>query len=234
MTFDEQIYKSVDYSKIYSIANELLVSSNTIDQFPYKVSELLKEQSDIRLCKYEKASKKYGISIRSFGSESAVITEYAGAYIIFYNQDEVDYRIRFGIMHEFGHYILRHKLNLKESDPLYHKQELEANCFAAQMLMPEQILRECIKRGKSITVDYIAQSFKVSREAATKRKKTLANTTYEWRSRAEQQYDDLIVLKYASMIDRIAQKNLYGYDFDDEYERQSERESWFTDSRERW
>lgn len=28
----------------------------------------------------------------------------------------------------------------------------------------------------------------------------MANTTYEWKSRVEREYDDIIVLKYASMI----------------------------------
>ena len=182
----------------------------------------------------EKAFEKYGIPIKHFGSESAVIMEFCGAVIIFYNQDEVEYRIRFGIMHEFGHYVLGHKFNLKETDPLYHKQELEANCFAAQMLMPEQILRECKRRGKNISVDYIIQSFSVSEDAASKRMRTLANTIYEWKSRAEREYDDIIVFKYASMINKIAPKNFYEYDFDDEYDRQRERDSWYADSRTRW
>jgi hypothetical protein len=173
MIFDEEVYKSVDYSKVYCKANELLISSRVIETFPFKVSALIKEQSDIRLCKYLKAYENYGISMQHFGSESAEIMEFCGAFIIFYNQDEIEYRIRFGIMHEFGHYVLGHKFNLKETNPLYHKQELEANCFAAQMLMPEQILRECKNRGQLISVDYIMQSFVVSKDAAIKRKKNI-------------------------------------------------------------
>lgn len=234
MTFDEEVYKSVDYSKVYCKANELLVSSSVIETFPYKVGALIKEQSDIRLCRYAKAYEKYGIPIHHFGSESAVIMEFCGAVIIFYNQDEVEYRIRFGIMHEFGHYVLGHKFNLKETAPLYHTQELEANCFAAQMLMPEQLLRECQNRGKTVSVEFIKQSFAVSEDAASKRKRTMANTIYEWKSRAEKEYDDIIILKYASMINKIAPKSLYEYDFDDEYNRQRERNSWYSDSRTRW
>lgn len=234
MTFDDEVYKSVDYAKVYCKANELLVSSSKIELFPFKVNSLIKEQSDIRLCKYAKASDKYGIPIPHFGSNSAMIMEYAGAIIIFYNQDEVEYRVRFGIMHEYGHYVLGHKFNLNENDPLYHKQELEANCFAAQMLMPEQILRECNKRGKLITIDYIIQSFDVSKEAATKRKKTLASTTYEWKSRTEKKYDDIIILKYESFINKIANKRMCEYNFDDEYELQKERELWLAASSARW
>lgn len=233
MTFKD-VYKSVDYAKVYCKANELLASSKSIKEFPFKVNAFIKEQSDIKLCKYSKAYEKFGIPISRFGSESALIVEYCGAVIIFYNQNEVEHRIRFGIMHEFGHYILGHKFNLKENDPLYHKQELEANCFAAQMLMPEQLLRECRCRGRNVSVDYIVQSFNVSKDAASKRKRTLANTTYEWKSRAEREYDDIIVLKYASMINKIAPKNTYEYDSCYEYERQKERDSWCADSRGRW
>lgn len=233
MTSDE-VFKSVNFSKVYRKANELLVSSKTIEAFPFRVNGFIKEQSDIRLCKFSKAYEKYDIPIKHFGSESAVITEFCGMVIIFYNQDEAEYRIRFGIMHEFGHYALGHRFNLKESDPLYHTQELEANCFAAQMLMPEQVLRECRSRGYQLSVDYIIKAFDVSEDAATKRKRTLANTTYEWKSRAEREYDDIIVLKYASMIDKIAPKKLNEYDFDYEYSRQQERDSWYGNSRKGW
>ena len=234
MIFNDEIYKSVNYPLVYCKANEILVASSAIKEFPFKVSSLMKEQSDIKLCKFSKANEKYGVPIQQFESESAVIVEMGGAYIIFYNQDEAPYRVRFGIMHEFGHYVLRHKFNLKESDPLYHKQELEANCFVAQILMPEQILRECKKRGNVLSVDYIIESFDVSEDAAIKRQKTLAGTTYEWKSRAEKEYDDIILLKYASMINKIAPRRLSDYDFEDEYDRQRERDSWNADSRTRW
>ena len=233
MTFDE-VYKSVNYTKVYCKANELLVSSSAIEVFPFKVSSLIKEQSDIRLCKYAKAFEKYGIPIKHFGSESAVIMEFCGAVIIFYNQDEVEYRIRFGIMHEFGHYVLGHKFNLKETDPLYHKQELEANCFAAQVLMPEQLLRICSKRGKTISEDFIMQSFEVSRDAAQKRRGTLASTIYEWHSREETRYDDIILEKYSNVLNRIAPLTYqYPYTFEDDYAREQERGSWL-DTRSRW
>ena len=77
----------------------------------------------------------------------------------------------------FAHFILGHKMNLNQSDPLYDIQELEANCFAAQLLMPEQILRECSKRHKAITVDFIINSFDVSEDAAKKRKPQTVPTT---------------------------------------------------------
>ena len=64
-------------------------------------------------------------------------------------------------------------------------KDIAANCFAAQLLMPEQIIREAIKRGKTPSIDYIMKAFEVSQKAAEKRKETLAKYEYEWRKREE-------------------------------------------------
>lgn len=225
----------VDFMMVYRKANEILATTSVIEAFPYKIGQLIKEQTDIRLFKYSKALLKYGIPVEHFGSESAVLMEYEGAYIIFYNEDEKECRVRFSIGHELGHYIFKHKMNLSESDPLYHKQEIEANCFAAQLLMPEQIIREAIKRGKTPSIDYIMKAFEVSQKAAEKRKETLAKYEYEWRKREEKEYDDIIMMRYSSFTDAIApkkNKDLY-YDYEYEDSRQRERESWL-DTRSRY
>lgn len=223
-----------NFKRLYKYANELLVLSSVIGGFPFKAKELVKEWSDIAFCSFEKAGSKYHQDIRQFGSDSAVLTEMQGAYIIFYNQAEVPYRIRFSIMHEFGHYLLGHEMNLDRDDDLYGVQEVEANCFAAQVLMPEQLLRVCSKRGKTLSDEFIMQSFAVSREAAQKRRNTLARTVYEWRSREEAEYDDIIIEKFSGLLNSIAPLPLqYPYTFEDDLAREQERTSWF-DSRSRW
>ena len=200
----------------------------------FKVKALVNEQADIAFCTFEKAKSKYHQDIRQFGSDSAVLMEMQGVYIIFYNQVEAPCRVRFSIMHEFGHYVLGHELNLAREDPLYGVQEVEANCFAAQLLMPEQLLRACTQRGKTLSEDFIIQSFDVSREAAQKRRSTLARTNYEWRSREESRYDDIILERYADMLNRIAPPpRQFSYTFEDDYEREQERSSWL-DTRSRW
>ena len=140
-----KIYRSnntaIDYKKAYIIANEFLAASCSITDFPFKMKDFLKEQSDIKIYSFSMA-ERYGVPIQVFGSESAIIMEYSGAYVIFYNKNEPPYRVRFSIMHEFGHYILGHNIGSSRSDDIYRKQELEANYFAAQMLMPDQILME--------------------------------------------------------------------------------------------
>ena len=76
--------------------------------------------------------------------------------------------------------------------------------------MPEQLLRECSNRNKALTLDFIMESFDVSDVAAEKRKKTLANTVYEWRTREEKEFDDIILMKMHrnSMKLRQSPKNM--------------------------
>lgn len=234
MIYKTNNHREPNFKRIYQYANELLVLSSVINTFPFKAKEVVKEQADIAFCSFEKARSKYHQDIRQFGSDSAILMEMRGAYIIFYNQAEVPYRVRFSIMHEFGHYVLGHELNLDREDELYQVQEVEANCFSAQLLMPEQLLRVCVQRGKTLSEDFIIQAFGVSREAAQKRRNTLAKTVYEWRSREESQYDDIILDKYAEVLNRIAPiPNQYWYTFEDDYERDQERSSWL-DTRSRW
>ena len=200
MTFNNKDYQEVDFTKVYSKANEYLVTSSVIETFPFKIGKFISEQSDVRLCSYAKALSKYNINIKCFGSESAVIIEQEGYYIIFYNNSEPAYRVRFSIAHEFSHYIFGHKMNLDETDPLYHKQETEANCFAAQLLMPEQIIRMAIKRNQLMNINNIMKFFDVSEEAAQKRRITLCKYDYEWRKREEREFDDILLNKYNEFI----------------------------------
>lgn len=130
------------------------------------------------------------------------------------------------MLHEIGHYLLEHKLKTENLN-LYEKQEVETNYFAAQLLMPEQTLIEIQARGKHISTDFLVSSFQVSKEAARKRIETLNKIKPEYRTRDEKEFDDLILLKYKMFLDSIIPaKNSYNW-FDDEYERQRERDSWY-------
>lgn len=216
-----------NFKRVYQCANELLVLSSVINGFPFKAKALVNEQSDISFCSFEKARNKYHQDIKQFGSDSAVLIEMQGANIIFYNNTETLCRVRFSIIHEFGHYLLEHKLNLERNDALYDVQEVEANCFAAQVLMPEQLLRVCLKRGQALSEDFIMRSFGVSREAAQKRRNSLANTDNEWRERYTSRYDDIILEKYADLLNSLSPlPREYSYTFEDDYARDQERASW--------
>jgi len=87
-----------------------------------------------------------------------------GKIFIAYNKDHSFIRNRFTVAHELGHALLGHLVILSPID-LYSKdyKELEANQFAAELLMPLQMLKQAVKKIK--TVDQLAKAFWVSKDA---------------------------------------------------------------------
>ena len=213
-----------DFSKAYSKANDILVFSKIISKFPYSTKKLIGEQPNIT-CKSYNQAHLYNVDIEAFGSESAVaIQNEDGKTIIFYNQDETRERIRFSTLHEDGHIVLDHNLENKDKD-VYDIYEIEANYFAAQLLMPEQILREFQRRGKRITKQFLIENFDVSESAAQKRLDTLVKTTWE-RNELETRFDDIILKKYLTWIDSVVPRRIEDFYLDEE-EQQAERERWW-------
>ena len=112
------------------------------------------------------------------GADGRIVTNGDSAVITIDSKIEFESRKRFVLAHELGHYVLhRHnkKLFQDNSDTLnqwYHKvfgnEELEANEFAAEFLMPADIfIDEC--KGKIFKpefVDYLAEGFEVSKTAS--------------------------------------------------------------------
>ena len=127
------------------------------------------------------------------------------------------------MIHEFGHRKNGHEFK-KMSDEIYGIAEVETNYFTAQVLMPEQILREFQRRGKRIDKYFLMRTFGVSEQAANKRVENLNQITWE-RSQLEKEYDDIILNKYLSWVNSIVPNNI-DYLFEDEEERQNEREQW--------
>lgn len=211
-----------DFQKAYQNANEILVSSKIITSFPYSATKLIKEQSPIVCRSFDKAHK-HNVDIKAFGSESAVIINLGSHDIIFYNQDEKPERVKFSMLHEYGHRKNGHNFR-NDCKEFYEMAEVETNYFAAQLLMPEQILREFQKRGKRIDKDFLMNTFGVSEQAAIKRIENLKKITWN-RSLLEKQYDDIILNKYMPWIDSIVPSNVENYFIDDE-EKQKERELW--------
>jgi len=84
---------------------------------------------------------------------------------ILYNKNQHVHRKRFTVAHEIGHFILGHgreglKCSLREK----HNKEIEANQFAAELLMPRFLLKKEILKGVN-TVESLALRFWVSKEA---------------------------------------------------------------------
>lgn len=219
-----QSYNKPDFAGSYSKANEILVKSSVISTFPFSPKALVKEHTFI-VCRSYKKAKKYGVEMTDFGSKSAIIMRLQGKYIIFYDETKPETHTRFSILHELGHAVNGHDFT-KKDDETYHRYEVETNYFAAQLLMPEQIIRECQNRGARINRSFLQTNFSVSAQAADKRIETLAKTERKLRTEAEKEFDDIILLKYADFLNKICPiRNTY--DFEDEYARQQERNSWY-------
>lgn len=212
-----------NFKKAMDEANMLLVSSGTVSSFPFSIKKLIKEKTDIVIRNYDKAAS-YGFNVADFGSEDATIINGNDRFIVFYNQDVCNQsRKVFSITHELGHYKLGHDLTDHKN---YDRYEIETNFFSAQLLMPEQIINELIRRGKKITEKNLMKWFGVSFTAAQKRIETLRKIDFRLRSMEEKGLDDLILFKYKDFIDSIAPINLKYFDPYEEEELQNERDSW--------
>lgn len=92
------------------------------------------------------------------------------------NKNDPKVRQSFSIAHELGHYLSGHKdysyeeknLQIKEKiylDPQHHDEE-EANEFAAELLMPEFMLKKHVI-GTKLDIPYLANKYGVSEQAMT-------------------------------------------------------------------
>lgn len=91
-------------------------------------------------------------------------------------------RLRFSIAHEIGHYLLGHRIPSEMSagaaGPYTKQQEREADVFATEFLMPEELVRPFCERTPIdlAAVRTIAETFRSSIVAASVRYVELAST----------------------------------------------------------
>jgi Zn-dependent peptidase ImmA (M78 family) len=137
-------------------------------------------------------ARRLGILVNNakFSDESlsALLTQRGESVRILVNASDPPYRKRFSIGHEIGHHLLHlegdgeivdHIADLfRDTTPAarldnstWH-QEVEANQFAAALLMPAELVREEWERNPS--VPHLARRFNVSEEALAIRLDTLA------------------------------------------------------------
>lgn len=112
---------------------------------------------------------------------SGVLVFRDGAFKIIVNSSDSDVRQRYTIAHELGHFYL-HAKNIdvmsNESDEeffrgqVHDSKEREANQFAAELLMPEDLFREQFLRQHK-DIESLARYFGVSQSACAYRIKNL-------------------------------------------------------------
>lgn len=225
-----------DFNKAYECACEILVFSEAIKKFPFSPIKLIGEM-DIRLISYSMAEVNLEIPVNMWKSKDAELREVLpGLYVIFYNDTIYDNtRVGFSLLHELGHFYLNHDMhklrilkekNLDAFEALYNKYELEANFFAAQLLMPRQIINKFIKSGCKLNENFLMKNFGVSKHAASIRVNFLRNTFEKTPRNNDVFFDDIILLKYERYINSIAPNKRQIFSLENEYDKQKERDAW--------
>ena len=82
-------------------------------------------------------------------------------FVIGFNQDEPWCRRRFTIAHEIGHLLFGHTCDKSNINKKHN--ETEADIFAAEILMPKNILKKDFKTNPKI--DFLAKQYLVSQQA---------------------------------------------------------------------
>jgi len=131
-----------------------LLKQAKITTYPIKVKDVLKIVPNLHIDSAELEDEISGMQ--------ATVGE--NIYIR-YNESHPKIRKRFTVSHELGHAFLGHTLGCRQGSNLKSKNpfEIEANQFAAELLMPFSMLKEAVKKSK--TVSSLAYDFWVSKEA---------------------------------------------------------------------
>lgn len=117
-------------------------------------------------------------------TESGFLLRANGAAIIGLNSRNTRRRQRFTIAHELGHWLLHdgrplivdHTVRMNKRDKVasagYDFEEIQANAFAAALLMPANAIQSCVERETSLRIpsrdqltSRLADEFDVSHEA---------------------------------------------------------------------
>jgi len=178
------------------VDSHLLINNSIIDlldtPLPFKlkipkIRDLLKQKLDFEILEDNLflLPEKLGIYLKFTALSTlsgACVKTTKNNYGILINSNQIFSRQRFNLMHELGHFFLGH--NEKKSrieTPLgrnYDSSEIDADSFAAEMLMPsDYIVKEIIKAGKNYksakSIYHLSQKMSVSYSAMLIRLKNL-------------------------------------------------------------
>jgi Zn-dependent peptidase ImmA (M78 family) len=162
----------VRYRHVEGIANQVREQHRDSKKVPVPVEELIRLQ-DIQVTSSKLDEEVSGLSLVE-----------GGVRIISVRSTDSKKRRRFTLAHELGHLLLHHdqSVNVFHGDAVYYRdrlssqgdswREIEANHFAACLLMPEELLLKALKakvpKGGAIrdeTIEELATDFDVSVQA---------------------------------------------------------------------
>lgn len=191
-----------DFSKAQNEATKLLLKQE-FDSLYIDVRNF-KFDKNIYIDSIQHYSKIVGENVSNFTCSElsgCLVLKIYNFNIILYDDFETNKeRKHWGIVHEIGHIYLEHT-----SDGAI--EEIEANFFAAQIVMPEPILRYIVSYKGSFNVTEIYENFNVSYEAAFKRINTL-NKNVSFYSKSIDY--DILIKKFEPIIkNKFARNNSF-------------------------
>lgn len=170
-------------------AQELLELSGQLNKVPVDLKALLKKLniSCIPFDFSELEAAKYGTTEKHADHIlGALVTNGNKAVILYREQDQIDgHRSRFTIAHELGHCCLAHyqigestvHLSFRQEGTTNNTQEVAANIFAGELLIPRAPLENVIDQLILPSVQTLADIFAVSTNVMNERLRYLKITT---------------------------------------------------------
>lgn len=155
---EENQSKGPDLANARHAAKALLKSAK-VTEAPITINQILsavKETFDVTIS---------GLDDAAFSGKGDAMTQRRGDYIfIIYNKSKSEVRKRFSVAHEIGH-LYRGHLHGNSSIDLNSENfdEMEANTFAAHLLMPPDMFRKDVKAG--VKPEELAKKYNVSLDA---------------------------------------------------------------------
>ena len=178
---------AVDISKAKKIAKELYETVNNVKQsmitgnIATDLDQIIKNLN-LRIFEIDMDEFSKKVEDINFDSEtSGFLIEVDNQHVIYLNKKDSMNRKRFTIAHEIGHLKLNHLgVRMRDSTTSQGTDENEvlANAFAAELLMPEELVEWVYPMVNSVS--RVAQVFGVSEIAAYNRLKNLGIINNEW------------------------------------------------------
>ena len=205
------------------MASEILLLQEDL-VFPIDVEKIKLKDKNIIFSSYQNYAEKTGISVSDLNpdgkyNDAMVFSRSVNEKLILYNSEIYSKgRILWNKAHELGHIVLDHK-EQGESE------EIEANTFASQLLLPQCLLKKLIQNNLNITPEYLVLKFGLSNAAAESCLKLVGK---KLENDCDATYDDIILFKCRDFLNNEIKKNIrsryYDNDISDE-----ERNNWLND-----
>lgn len=205
------------------MASEILLLQEDLI-FPIDVEKLKLKDKSIVFSSYLNYAKKTGISVSDLNpdgkyNDAMVYSRSVNEKLILYNSEIYSKgRILWNKAHELGHIVLNHK----EQGEL---EEIEANTFASQLLLPQCLLKALIQNNLKVSSDYIVAKFGLSNAAA---KSCLKLVSKKLENEFDATYDDIILYKCKDFLNGEIKKNIRSHYYDNDIS-DEERKNWLND-----